>query len=141
MRKLTDFEVRNFKNFCDGYPNDLNAWVRMLKTYLYEKHDISSEALNSEECIKLAKELYFPLSVKRIDAAFGHFKDKRGKEGRNAFLRRGTKKEAKIFFTNEIGKKIYYPKFKTILEEFIDSDKKNKQPKLATFLKRLERAL
>lgn len=87
--------------------------------------------------MKLAKELYFPLSMKRVDSTFGLAKEKRGREARNAFLRRGTKKEAKKFFTNEIGDKVFYGNFKAILEEFIVSDTKNGQPKLETFLIRL----
>ena len=142
MRKLVDDEVKKFKQFCEpSVPTNLSGWVDALKSFLMLHHGIPESVLTDEVCLKLAKELYFPLNVKRTDQTFGHFIEKRGKEGRNAFLRRGTKKEAKIFFSNEIGKKIFYKKFTTILEMFIESDSENKQPKLSTFMKRLEKAL
>lgn len=80
--------------------------------------------------MKLAKELYFPLKAKRGDSIFGESKEKRGQEARNAFLRRGTKKEAKIFFSLELGRKIFYSNFKAILEEYMKSVSKNGQHRL-----------
>lgn len=142
IRKLCDAEVKEFRKFyVDEETIDLNKWTSALKEYLSIKHGISFQTFEVEKNKKLAKELYFPLCVKRLDSTFGVDKDERGKEARNSFLRRGTKKEALFFYSNEIGYKIFFTDFKAILEEYMSGVSSERCHKVNTFLTRLEKDL
>ena len=79
--------------------------------------------------------------MKRKDPCFGPNLRDRVIKGRNAFLRSGTKREALIFFSTELGRKVFYQNFMTILELFIKSYTEKKVPELPEYMKRLESAL
>lgn len=78
--------------------------------------------------------------MKRLDPTFGSSTD-RVVNVRNAFLVSGTINEGIKFFHNEIGHKIFYGKFKTILELCIEALPRRMGRKIERILAKIDQGL
>lgn len=96
-----------------------------------------------EDEIHILKQIFFSLALKRQDDSFGD-KEERGKASRNAFLNKGTKKEAIKFFEKPSVQFLFWGDFAesilALTDEIAKSDKE-RAGKISRMVKAIEKKI